>query len=942
MTKTTLPVVSTILMLILASLAYGEPGNLTGKVIDAKTRTALPFANIVIVDTPYGAMSMEDGSFFMRNIPEGTYKVKASYMGYEPEEVAGIVIKAYGTTETDFKLMRTVIETTDEVLVTAERPMVEVDVPSTVRSVNEDELREMPVTDIQDVMGLQAGVIESGDEIHIRGGRSDETLYIIDGVQMKDLVSGSSSAIDVSAKSVAEMDVITGGYSAEYGQALSGVVNVKLKEGGSKLHGYAEYSGDHLAFTKSKRSSSFDTDRFELGVDGPEPITARLLPRMGLRIPGQVTYFMGFSGRFTDTHLPNINDIPGSGGLISSYRDRFLGMDFGYGGMAPRAENNWQLFGKVVWRPSSKNKFGLSFTKVISIDQGYFRYDPYDVTRSLTGYQHEWSRYLDSALVYTGDSNSLVLSWTEFLSQSTYHQLKVSRFFTLVHADVAGKHWTEYWEPDDPAYLWTRDDEGNYVKDADIPYFIQTGYADLWHDRYSETYTAAWDLTTQLPPHHQLKGGFNGSYENIQYIFIRRPWVSDPDSLGEFHDIFHIYPNRGYLYVTDKIRFEGLIGEIGLRYDYWFPGQQVEEAVADTSNPSITETTRQSFYDDTKELFGHRFKGHLSPRIAISHPITDRDNLFFNYGHFTQIPSYIWIYSKLSSVSSERFPLIGNPALNPEVSVQYEIGARHQFTPTVAANLTLFYKDIYDYPTSTAFEKPGVGEMFIYRNLDYARSRGIEVELQMKRNRWISGSLVYTYSLATGKSSDPNTLKLIQEQGGDVGTRESSLAEEYLWWNRPHKFNINFNMNVGEGDHLSVAGAALPANWNLNIQWLMQSGRAYTPTVDGVETAKRYSSNGPMDNVIDLRFSKYFGGEPTRYKFYLEINNLFNHRTVRRVDSDTGKAPVAGVGSYQYEIAPGTSPEDAARIIEGTNYRATDPNFWGRPRQIAFGLGLEW
>jgi len=942
MTKTALLVAGTFLMFSLVSSAYGEPGNLTGKVIDAKTKTALPFANIVVVDTPYGAMSMEDGSFFMRNIPEGTYTVRASYMGYEPEEVEGIVIGAYQTAETDFKLERTVIQTTDEVLVTADRPMVEVDVPSTVRSVNEEQIREMPVTDIQDVMGLQAGVIQSDDEIHIRGGRSDETLYIIDGVQMKDLVSGSSSAIDVSAKSVAEMDVITGGYSAEYGQALSGVVNVKLKEGGSKHHGYVEYSGDHFPFTTTDRTSSFMTDRFEFGFDGPEPISNNLLPRMGVRIPGQVTYFVGFSGRFTDTHLPNISDIPGSGGLISSYQDRFLGMKINYGSMAPRAENNWQLFGKIVWRPSSKNKFGLSFTKAISIDQGYFRYDPYDVTRNLTGYQHAWSRNLDSALVYTGDSNSLVLSWTQFLSQSTFHQLKVSRFFTLVHADVAGKHWTQYWEPDDPGYLWTRDDEGNYVKDADTPYFVETGYADLWHDRYGETYSAAWDITTQLPPHHQIKAGFNASYENIQYIFIRRPWVSDPDSLGEFHDIFHIYPNRGYFYATDKIKFEGLIGEIGLRYDYWFPGKQVEDAVDDPDNPSITETTRESFYADTKEIFGRRFKGHLSPRIAISHPITDRDNLFFNYGHFTQIPSYIWIYSKLSSVSSERFPLIGNPALNPEISVQYEIGARHQFTPTIAANVTLFYKDIYDYPTSTAFEKPGVGEMFIYRNLDYARSRGIEVEIRMKRNRRYGGGLVYTYSIATGKSSDPNTLKLIQEAGGDVGTRESSLAEEYLWWNRPHKLNLNFNMNVAQNDRIDLWGLDMPTNWNLNVQWAIQSGRAYTPLVEGVEAGKRYSENGPMDNYIDLRFTKYFGGSPLKYRLYLEVDNLFNRRTVRRVDAETGEAPVAGVGSYEYEIAEGTSPEDAARIIEGTDYRATNPNFWGRPRQIALGLGLEW
>jgi len=906
--------------LLAAPLALADPGNLTGKVLDGKTGEALPFSNVVIMDTPYGAMSMEDGSFFIRNIPEGTYKVRASYMGYEHEEKDSVVVRAYNTTEIGFRLYRTVLQTTDEVLVTAERPMVEVDVPSTVRSINEEQLREMPVTDIEDVVGLQAGVVESDDEIHIRGGRTDETLYIIDGVQMKDLISGKSSALDVSARSVAEMDIITGGYSAEYGQALSGVVNVKLKEGGSSHHGYFDYSADHMPFRETDLDY-FMTDRFELGFDGPEPLSSRVFPRMGLRIPGQVTYSVGFSGRFTDTHLPSISDIPGSEGLISSYEEKFLGMTISYKDMAPRADNKWQGFGKLVWRPSSEHKLGLSFTKSISIDQGYWRYDPYDVTREFSGYQHEWSRYLDSAAVYTEDSNSLVLSWNHILSKDTFHSMKVSRFFNAVHADVAGKMWHEYWEPDD---------EGRLGED-NTPFFVETGYQDLWHDRYTETFNMSWDITSQIPPHHQIKAGLDASYENAQYIIIQRPWVPDPDSLGEFHDIFHIYPNRGALYVQDKINFEGLIGELGLRYDYWFPGAQVERAIEDTTIFAITETTRRNFYSDTNELFGHRYKGHLSPRIAISHPITDRDNLFFNYGHFSQIPSYIWIYSKLSSVSSERFPLIGNPNLNPEISVQYEIGARHQFTETVAANLTLFYKDIYDYPTSTQFEKPGVGEMYIYRNRDYARSRGIEVEIRKKRRGRYGGSLVYTYSLATGKSSDPNTLKLIQEQGGDVGAAEASLAEEYLWWNRPHKINLHFTMNVSKDDKIDLFGLPLPSDWNINIQWMIQSGKAYTPETNERETGKRYSRNGPADNILDLRFTKYLSRGPLKYRFYLEIENLFNDRRVRRIDAETGEAPRLGAGSYS---------EDTSSLY--TIYQLGDPSYYGEPRQATVGMGIEW
>jgi outer membrane receptor protein involved in Fe transport len=920
-------ILSTLLLLILlVSSAYAQTGNISGKVIDATTKDPLPFANVIVVGTTLGAMSMGDGSYFIKNVPEGTHAVKASFMGYEPDEKEAVAVKAYATAQVDFKLLKTVLRSAKEVLVTADRPMVEVDVPSTVRNVSEEELKTMPVRSIEDIVGLQAGIVKTEEGIHIRGGRADETLYRIDGVEMKELISGKSALLTVSAKSVAEMDVITGGYSAQYGQALSGIVNVELKEGGSTTKGYLEYSADHMPFKKT-RLDYWGTDTFEAGIDGPEPISSKILPLIGLRLPGQVTYSIGVSGEATDTHLPSINRIPGAHGLTSSYEDNFLGIKIRYKGLAPREENKWQTYGKVTWRLSSNNKFALSFTKAIAIDQGYSRYNAYDVTRETSGYRHAWSRRLDHYLTYTDDANSIGLSWNQIINQNTFHVLRLSRFFNCQHADVRGKAWTDttisgYRQPDDYSEL------GN----KDTPFFIETGSADLWSDTYTEAYSIGWDLTSRIPPHHRVKAGLSTSLENAQYIIIREPWVDDPDGLGLFHDVFHIYAARGAFYAEDNVNFEGLIGQFGLRYDYWFPGEQVERAIADTSIVAITPTTRQNFYRDTKEIFGRRVKGHLSPRIAISHPITDRDNLFFNYGHFTQIPNYLWIYSKLSSVSSELLPQIGNPNLNSEISVSYEIGARHQFTENVAGNFTLFYKDIYDYPTSTRFEVAGVGQMLIYRNIDYARSRGIEIEVKKKVSRLWGGSVVYTYSVATGKSSDPNTLKLIQEQGGSVGAAEASLAEEYLSWNKPHKISLNLQVRVPEHERPRLWGVALPSHWDMNAQWLIQNGKAYPTPTDPEELGKRYSKNGPWDNLLNLKLTKYFGGRSVKTKVYLDIQNLLDDRTVRRIDSYTGKAPVLGKGNYKPQ--PGE--------ILSTINALSDPSIFGAPRSARLGMGIEW
>ena len=143
---------------------------------------------------------------------------------------------------------------------------------------------------------------------------------------------------------------------------------------------------------------------------------------------------------------------------------------------------------------------------------------------------------------------------------------------------------------------------------------------------------------------------------------------------------------------------------IGIRADYWFLGREAEAAHR-RHRPTRTSTpeTREEFYEETHSFFGRRYKLKLSPRVIVAHPITENSSFFFNYGEFTQIPSYRYVYSKLTSISSESFPLLGNPNLNPQVSVNYEVGAKHQFLPTAAANVTFFVKDIYDYPTATLF-----------------------------------------------------------------------------------------------------------------------------------------------------------------------------------------------------------------------------------------------
>ena len=225
--------------------------------------------------------------------------------------------------------------------------------------------------------------------------------------------------------------------------------------------------------------------------------------------------------------------------------------------------------------------------------------------------------------------------------------------------------------------------------------------------------------------------------------------------------------------------------------------------------------------------------------------------------------------------------------------------------------------------------------MFIYRNMDYARSRGIEIEVKKKISRLWGGNLVYTYSVATGKSSDPNTLKLIQEQGGDVGAREASLAEEYLWWNRPHKLNLTLQLqDARRGEAQALGRSRCPRT---GTRPSSGCSRAASPTRrpgTSEEVGKRYSANGPRDDIIDLKITKYFGaqgGTGSRARSISQIDNVFNRRTVRSIDPETGEAPQVGKGSYVDEA--------------GSQYYInlySSPSLYGEPRSARLGMGIEW
>jgi outer membrane receptor protein involved in Fe transport len=881
-------------VLLAASFAQAEDkGTITGKVTDKKTGHAIPFATVTAIGSQRGALSNSEGVYLITNVPVGSWEVRVQFLGYKPASQPGVTIAAGKTVTADFQLEDVVVHEEKVTEVSGERQLVEVKQGATIRSVTASDIRNQAVTTVSDVLQHQAGISTDAEQIHVRGGRSDETVFLVNGVANRDLVTGQSTAGQINARSVSEVNVATGAYDVRYGNALSGVVDIKLKEGTSKFQ---------TGLTAS--TGSYGSRAWQFVASGPDPIWSRMLRSVGMSVPGAWTSIVDISSTLDETRFSYLNFQNASllestllppttlhPRLHSSYEDSFFGIPFKYSdSWSPAEDNRWAGRYGLTWAPNNQDKFNYTFSKRISIDQGF--------SRTLIGaqgdlgdpaYPWQWDHRLASAGTFFEDNVQSSLQWRRTLSTTGYTEAQFSRYFFAQRQDVDGKQWSQYVEPDDRSSFPLGDPRRD-------DYFYDTGDNYQWSDRRTTSYAIDWSILQRLH-HNELEAGLEHQFQTVQYTDIEYPWIFDASGLGQSHDLWIAHPWVGDLFARDRVEYEGFIANIGVRADYWMVGHEAEEALADTSRHNIGNTERNSFYANTTSFFGKRTKIHVSPRLIVSHPITENSSFFFNYGEFTQIPSYRYVYSKLNSISSESFPLQGNPDLNPQISVNYEVGAKDQFIPTAAVNVTFFQRDVYDYPSATLVNPltgTNIQSYFIYLNGHFSRSKGFEVEFEKRRVRYWSGKISYSFQQTTGKSSNPNEDQVLQELGG---TAQTPLSEEFVSWNRPQKLSVSLDTRF---DEAAPSGLGWMKKMGLNVYIQGLSGRAYTPydITNQNPIGRPYSRNAPFQITTDFKLNRWFLMSGRRLDLSFQGTNIFNNHLINEVDRITGKGYVWGVGMF--------------------------------------------
>lgn len=926
-------------------------GRIIGKVVDARTAEGLPSVNITLKGTYYGGVTDVDGNIFIQGLNPGTYTVEITLLGYKAVQVTGFKVAAGDSARLDVKLEETVLSLGQEVVIIGDKPLFNLEETQSSRSISSEDIKAAAVQSVQDVVSLQTGVVQADNEIHIRGGRTYENAYLVDGVSVQDPLGGTGFGLQLSPASIKEAEVITGGYNAEYGQATSGVVNITTKEGARGFSGSAAYKRDHFGFNKDSRSNQ-NTDIVEISLSGP---------LLGNRESGKEpplsffgTYYMNFTDVYTRwveqlrNGRPVGYEVRVPQHLYSSLLDS--GAVFP---LAPRRSNNWSLLSKLTFRPQPTMKLSYTYSSSITVDQNSQTVQAtLERVEPNPGLQFDFQNIPDSSNTFTQQNIQHAVSFTHTLSSKMFYELRFSRYTAHVRGDANGKYFDKYREAKDIVtlpieyYNLARDTIGVIPGDG----FFDIGNPKEWRDHYVRDLTFKGDVTNNFTEKHKFKAGVEMRFQEMQMVDISSPWFKP---LGLNYDIYEVRPALGSVYVQENVTLKGMILNFGLRFDYWFPGKFVDNTLRLPSDSiNVSREIQRAYFDETFSLFGQRWKARLSPRLGISHPVSDNQTLFFSYGHFSKLPRPQWVYSKLARSSARStVQKIGNPNLNPETTVSYELGLRNQLSDADVLTITAYYKDIFDYATartaravSTRFSG---GIYTTYVNQDYSRVRGLEVEYKTRLGNWLRGTVSGSYSITTGKSSAADEALFNLQQG-----LEENIKEVPAVYDRPMQFSINLNLNSRKNEPFFGFGRGILDDYNAFLRVFYESGKRYTKQIlfgyDATSGRPLYIPDykHPLSEIadpwfyIDANVEKYFDIGFGTVVLSLEVQNLLDRKNSQIINPVTGRAYEYG-DPTQYPSPAVNDPAypDLAYPVDPYPY---NPARFLTPRTFKVGLAFKF
>ena len=878
-------------LLFLPLAAHAQTGKLSGTITDASGQPLIG-ATVFFVGTSLGAATDLDGQYAVINIPVGTHDVRFSSVGYQTKVVQEVLITSNNTTTLDVSLNEEIVEG-EEIVVSAERPIVDVSLTSSMQTLSRADIEKLPVQELKDIVNLQAGIVEdAGGDLHFRGGRTGEVQFQVDGVSVNNPYNNRSS-VQLDRSVLQEVQVISGTYDAEYGQAMSGVVNAVLRSGSQDHYQFSAemFGGDYVSPGNETFVNSLgDTTQYFPHIDDIDPTTVR---NYQFSLSGPMPILSKTSFIFNGQRYVNDGYFVGERRFVPTDTSDFERQIFyptGDGAIVPLGtERRWTWLGKVTNR---------------SIENIKIEY-------SVLGNQIDRKRYsnafrLNPDGLRTQNEFSIVhgLDFTHTLSNSVFYTLSARQNY-FDYSDYL------YEDLNDPRYFQAGAPQGsaNYengaiVEGVELGRFVQTTNALVFKgsvtDQIGKIHLAKAGLEYQ---HFDLKFGAPGQIVSTTVNGVQQ-LVTRTDTIGA--RVLDYSPASAAVYAQDRVEWKDLRIRAGARMEYFDANSTIP---SDLSNPANSIEGAPTSHPVSTSA-----KLRLAPRLGVSFPILDRASMFFSYGHFYQMPQLGIMFSNsdysiledLQFGAESEKGVLGNPDLNPEYTVQYEFGFKSELAPWLGVDLSLFYKDVRDLLGVEFVQTYTAASYARYTNIDFGQVQGFTLSVDQRGPGAIRTTLDYTFQRAVGNSSDPQETFNREAAGEDPRPRQVPFN-----WDQRNTFNGTvtwFERN----------------KYSLTAIFRAGSGQPFTPSIGSVFGSELEPNSGRKNNwlLVDFRAEKFFQLGGLNLTGFMRVFNVFDEHFVNGfVFSDTG--------SPYYSLTP-----------EAQRAQLNNPTRFHEPRRIELGISF--
>ncbi len=752
------------LFLIGSSPAFAQTGKVTGVVTDAQTGEPLVGAQVYLEGTGRGALTSENGRYFIVNLQPRVYVVIAELLGYQTMRVENMQISIDITRQVNFELTPQAIAVGEIRVEVEATPLIETSATGTRDFISLSDITSLPVTTINEALSLRSGFLEVPQNtdilslteetrgvtpVRIRGGRNGETLSLIDGVPINNFLFGGP-AFQPTPFAIQQLDYIRGGFEAQYGNALSGIINIATREGGTQLAGALEYRTSNIAGELGVDQDALSDKSLVQGyVSGPIPGTS---DKLRFAISGEENN--------SNSRVLEFDD--------EVYDPRFLTPELGFAqplsadlvpGWRAFGFNNYRdIIGKLTWHvtPTSKLNgtvidytrqnqpflFGLLLAEGEPVSQCIDLYGDEEMCNKAYGTRDEDDIAVGSVAL---DRTLYTLRWDQTIGRTSY-DIVGSRFDqsritcnwfqgVCLQDRFANTNFNENFQASGVTVDHPTAGTGRFFGGEDVTTYMLRG-----------------DIQSQVSDHHNVGAGVFYQRHDIEFSELRDRGISDvlvttqAYKADAWEFAFYLQDRIEYDFITIRLGFRVDIGQAadpGLMFANpldptngmtaldicEFPNDYQNVTVRlfdEETNEAVTEVlsadpnwTRQFCAENRDALdeaaaiaTGNDFtaakrRSQFSPRLGITFPVTANSNLFFNFSRFTQNPLYnnqlqstgIGTPAEGTPAGPQVFnanfnvPYLGNPNLVIEETTMYEIGYLAELFDDYALSLILFSKD---------------------------------------------------------------------------------------------------------------------------------------------------------------------------------------------------------------------------------------------------------